>query len=96
MRATEVSVAASLHEVAIAVCDRGPDIPADRLGDVFEAFTGWRNRATRRPGSIALGPALTRAIVCEARGEVTLEKPRRRRAGRADRAAALIGRKPEV
>jgi signal transduction histidine kinase len=67
-----VSVEADARSVAIRVADRGPGIPETRLGDVFEAFTRLETSRNRETGGIGLGLALTRAIVREARGDVTL------------------------
>lgn len=69
----EVSVAAAAHTVSILVCDRGPGIPDDRLGDVFEAFTRLETSRNKETGGIGLGLALARTIVRDAGGDVTLE-----------------------
>ena len=71
-REAVVSVEASAATVAIRVADRGPGIPADRLGDVFEAFTRLETSRNRDTGGIGLGLALARTIVREAKGDVTL------------------------
>jgi signal transduction histidine kinase len=68
-----VSVEAGARVVAIKVADCGPGIPEDRLGDVFEAFTRLETSRNRDTGGIGLGLALARAIVREAKGDVTLE-----------------------
>ena len=70
--AVEVSVTASAQSVAILVCDRGPGIPADRLGDVFEAFTRLETSRNKATGGIGLGLALARTIVRDAGGDITL------------------------
>jgi signal transduction histidine kinase len=72
-KSAEVTLTATPHEVVIAVCDRGPGIPADRLGDVFEAFTRLETSRNKETGGIGLGLALARAIVREAGGDITLE-----------------------
>ena len=69
----EVSVSAMPHAVAISVCDRGPGIPADRLADVFEAFTRLETSRNKETGGIGLGLALARTIVRDAGGDITLE-----------------------
>ncbi|MEG3176034.1 HAMP domain-containing sensor histidine kinase [Sphingomonas sp. RB3P16] len=71
--AVEVSVLPGAHAVAILVCDRGPGIPADRLGDVFEAFTRLETSRNKETGGIGLGLALARTIVRDAGGDITLE-----------------------
>ncbi len=71
--AAEVSVAATGQAVAITVRDRGPGIPADRLGDVFEAFTRIETSRNKETGGIGLGLALARTIVRDAGGDITLE-----------------------
>ncbi|WP_233150659.1 sensor histidine kinase [Sphingomonas mollis] len=68
----EVSLRAEQHAVAIVVADRGPGIPADRMGDVFDPFTRLETSRNRETGGIGLGLALARAIVREAGGEVVL------------------------
>lgn len=70
--AAEVGLIATAQSVTIAVCDRGPGIPTDRLGDVFEAFTRLEESRNRDTGGIGLGLALARTIVREAGGDLTL------------------------
>ena len=67
-----VSVEAGTQAVAILVADTGPGIPEDRLDDVFEPFTRLETSRNRETGGIGLGLALARAIVREARGDLTL------------------------
>lgn len=68
----EVTITAGPDSVTIAVCDRGPGIPADRLDAVFEAFTRLETSRNKETGGIGLGLALARAIVREAGGDITL------------------------
>lgn len=68
----DVSLEQTATHAAILVCDRGPGIPADRLADVFDPFTRLETSRNRDTGGIGLGLALARAIVQEARGEITL------------------------
>ncbi len=70
--AVEVSIEAAAHSVAILVCDRGPGIPPERLGDVFEAFTRLETSRNKETGGIGLGLALARTIVRDAGGNITL------------------------
>lgn len=70
--AAEVTVVRDARGACIAVEDRGPGIPAERLGDVFEPFTRIETSRNRDTGGIGLGLALARAIVNEAGGELTL------------------------
>lgn len=70
--AAEVTVVRDDRGACIAVEDRGPGIPAERLGDVFEPFTRIETSRNRDTGGIGLGLALARAIVNEAGGELTL------------------------
>lgn len=71
--AAEVMVIASARDVVIAVCDRGPGIPPERFGDVFQAFTRLETSRNRETGGMGLGLALARSIVRDAGGEITLE-----------------------
>jgi signal transduction histidine kinase len=71
--AAEVTLTATAQAATIAICDRGPGIPADRLGDVFEAFTRLETSRNKETGGIGLGLALARAIVREAGGDIALE-----------------------
>ena len=59
---------ADRHEAQIIVSDNGPGIPPERQEEVFEAF--WSTKGQRGTG---LGLAVTRKIVQEHGGEVTLE-----------------------
>ncbi len=71
-RGAVVSVEANTHAVAIRVADEGPGVPEERLADVFEPFTRLETSRNRETGGIGLGLALARAIVREARGDLTL------------------------
>lgn len=71
--AAEVMVTASPRAVEIAVCDRGPGIPPDRIEDVFDAFTRLETSRNRGTGGIGLGLALARSIVRDAGGDIVLE-----------------------
>lgn len=57
---------------SIAVLDRGPGIPPDRLETVFDAFIRVETSRNRETGGIGLGLALARAIVGEAGGTISL------------------------
>lgn len=70
--AATVSVEPLARSVAIVVADRGPGIPAEQHEAVFDAFTRLETSRNRETGGIGLGLALTRAIVRDAGGEVTL------------------------
>lgn len=70
--AAVVTVVRDDRGACIAIEDRGPGIPADRLADVFEPFTRVETSRNRDTGGIGLGLALARAIVAEAGGELTL------------------------
>ncbi|WP_267393332.1 HAMP domain-containing sensor histidine kinase [Sphingomonas sp. GC_Shp_1] len=70
--AAEVSLEPGPQQVAITVADRGPGIPEERLGDVFEAFTRLETSRNRDTGGIGLGLALARTIVREAGGDISL------------------------
>ncbi|HKG56867.1 MAG TPA: HAMP domain-containing sensor histidine kinase [Candidatus Limnocylindrales bacterium] len=52
----EVELLVGSDEVTIAVADRGPGVPADRLGRIFERF--YKADPSRRSGSSGLGLAI--------------------------------------
>ena len=67
-----VHIQPDARSVRIVVLDRGPGIPPDRMGDVFDAFTRLETSRNRDTGGIGLGLALARAIVRDAGGNITL------------------------
>jgi signal transduction histidine kinase len=71
--AAEVQIANEASRVVIAVCDRGPGLPPDKLDAVFDPFVRLESSRNRDTGGIGLGLALTRAIVRDAGGRVTLQ-----------------------
>jgi two-component system sensor histidine kinase MtrB len=52
----EVELLVGIDEVVIAVADRGPGVPADRLARIFERF--YKADPSRRSGSSGLGLAI--------------------------------------
>lgn len=68
----EVFLRPGAKAVEIAVCDKGPGIPVERIGEVFEAFTRLESSRNKGTGGIGLGLALARAIVREAGGDIRL------------------------
>ena len=68
----EVRIVSGEQTVAIMVTDRGPGIPPEHLGDVFDAFTRLETSRNKETGGIGLGLALARAIVRDAGGDITL------------------------
>lgn len=68
----EVYLRPSAHAVEITVCDKGPGIPPERIGEVFEAFTRLEGSRNKETGGIGLGLALAHAIVREAGGDIRL------------------------
>nr|WP_245942294.1 ATP-binding protein [Sphingomonas gilva] len=70
--AAEVTVTQEADAVRIAVEDRGPGIPPDKLAHVFDAFTRLETSRNRDTGGIGLGLALARAIAAEAGGALAL------------------------
>ncbi|TKD52143.1 HAMP domain-containing protein [Sphingomonas baiyangensis] len=70
--AAEVEIIAAAGRVAIEIGDRGPGLPDDRLEAMFDPFVRHEGSRNRDTGGIGLGLALTRAIVRDAGGGVTL------------------------
>ena len=68
----EVVVERDPAGACIAVLDRGPGIPPDRLAHVFEPFIRVETSRNRDTGGIGLGLALARAIVQEIGGTLVL------------------------
>jgi signal transduction histidine kinase len=68
----EVFLRPGPRSVEITVCDRGPGIPVERIGEVFEAFTRLESSRNKETGGIGLGLALAKAIVREAGGDIRL------------------------
>lgn len=68
----EVRIVPGERDVAIHVVDKGPGIPVERIGEVFDAFTRLETSRNKETGGIGLGLALARAIVREAGGDITL------------------------
>jgi signal transduction histidine kinase len=68
----EVRVTSSAASAQVAVLDRGPGIPQDRLEQVFDPFVRGEHSRNRDTGGIGLGLALAQAIVREAGGTITL------------------------
>ena len=70
--AAETSLIATASEVRIAIADRGPGIPEDRLNEAFDAFTRLEQSRNRETGGSGLGLALANAIVRDAGGDIRL------------------------
>lgn len=68
----EVFLRPDSKSVEIVVCDNGPGIPPERIGEVFEAFTRLESSRNKETGGIGLGLALANAIVREAGGDIRL------------------------
>lgn len=59
--------------VRIQVSDNGPGIPADRLPFIFDSFRQGDGSATRSQGGIGIGLALSKHIVAEMGGRLSVE-----------------------
>ncbi len=69
-----VVIEALPEEVRIRVSDRGPGIPGDRLGHVFEPlFEPWPPGSPHYIGIVGLGPFLARLVVEAHGGKITIE-----------------------
>jgi signal transduction histidine kinase len=58
----------------IEVADRGPGIPFERTGEVFERFSGWRPAGYEETPGAGLGLFLTRAHVLAHAGRVVVDE----------------------
>ncbi|MFZ5814378.1 MAG: response regulator [Bacillota bacterium] len=72
---TTVTVRAGLDRdyAYIQVIDRGPGIPPDQVGAIFEKFHRIDNAASRKTGGTGLGLAICKAIVEEHGGQIWVE-----------------------
>ncbi len=69
----DVKVAPSGAEVAIEVCDRGPGIPQEALGEVLEPFHRLEASRNRETGGSGLGLTIARAVALNHGGRLELE-----------------------
>ncbi|MCZ7681871.1 MAG: ATP-binding protein [Sandaracinaceae bacterium] len=60
-------------ELRVAVRDTGIGVPADKLENIFEAFSQAEASTTRRFGGSGLGLAITKELVHKMGGELTVE-----------------------
>jgi signal transduction histidine kinase len=67
-----VTLSEGAGEAIIAVEDKGPGIPEDRLADVFEPFVRLETSRSRETGGVGLGLSIARSIVRAHGGELTL------------------------
>jgi signal transduction histidine kinase len=84
----DVKVAPSGAEVAIEVCDRGPGIPQEALGEVLEPFHRLEASRNRETGGSGLGLTIARAVALNHGGRLELEN----RAGGGLKARLLLPR----
>ncbi len=69
----EISLFDRPDAVEIAVDDRGPGIPEDRIADVFRPFVRLEGSRNRDSGGAGLGLAIVRSVVLAHGGTITLE-----------------------
>ncbi|HEY7912378.1 MAG TPA: HAMP domain-containing sensor histidine kinase, partial [Blastocatellia bacterium] len=72
---SEVSIALEDSETnaVISVKDRGPGIPEEEIGRVFQPFTKTGSRRSEREKSAGLGLAIVKKIVAGHGGEISVE-----------------------
>lgn len=72
MRA-DIRISETAGEVAIAIADAGPGIPADKLEAVFSPFVRIEESRNRNTGGIGLGLTIARDIAQQQGGSLRLE-----------------------
>lgn len=60
-------------ELIISVKDSGPGIPADSIGQIFERFLQLDNSSTRKYGGTGLGLHITKQIIENMGGQISVE-----------------------
>ena len=68
----ELEVAAGPHEISIAVLDRGPGLPQDKLEAVFQPFYRLEGSRNRDSGGTGLGLAIARQLAQALDGKLEL------------------------
>jgi len=68
----EVSLTVGERQATISICDSGPGIPEEVLGQVFTPFFRVETSRNRATGGVGLGLTAAQSIVREHGGEVTL------------------------
>ncbi|CAN5729669.1 N/A [soil metagenome] len=69
----EVTVRRGNSNAVIEVSDSGPGIPEDRREQVFTTFPNWRPAGYEEVQGTGLGLFISRALVAEHRGEISIE-----------------------
>ena len=68
-----VRAVADEGDAEIEVTDEGPGIPPDQRAVVFQRFTSWRPRGYEEQPGNGLGLFISRALVAEHQGEISVE-----------------------
>jgi len=68
-----VSLTLEGDDAVLSIADRGPGIPEDRREHVFTTFPNWRPPGYEEVQGTGLGLFISRALVAEHRGEISVE-----------------------
>lgn len=68
-----VCLASDGDDAVLTVTDRGPGIPADQRDRVFTTFPNWRPAGYEEVQGTGLGLFISRALVAEHQGEISVE-----------------------
>lgn len=68
-----VALSETADQAVLSISDDGPGIPPDQTARIFERFTRVDDARDRERGGAGLGLAITREIVTQHRGTVTVE-----------------------
>lgn len=68
-----VTIKSDDHDAVVTVVDHGPGIPDDKRDHVFSTFPNWRPTGYEEVQGTGLGLFISRALVAEHHGEISVE-----------------------